>query len=249
VGAAGGALFAAGPGVVTCGEGPVTTETSSGEFTLPEATVKLELNCGDLRIDLSDGSSWAAVTGVNEEDPPRLDATSGSLDLRSAGGSIPFRSQRQDWALTLGRDVVYQVSAALNSGDSTLNLAGASFSRIDLNPNAGAVTLELAGSEVGDLQVSLNAGSLSITADSESDISGAINVNAGAVDLCVPDGTALRITVDSSVAFAHNLEESDLVQADDTFTTEGFDAAAHHINLTLEGNAASFSLNPEDGCE
>jgi hypothetical protein len=249
VGVAGGALLAAGPGTVACGDGPSTTETSGGEFTVPEATVDLDLNCGDLRVALTDGAGWQAVTGVNDDDPPQLNAMEGSLDIRSNGGSVPFRRERQDWGITLGRDVAYEISASLNAADATFDLGGGSFGRIGLDPNAGSVDLDLTGAEVADLRVSLNAGSLSVTADTETDIGGVINVNAGSVNLCVPDGTALRIGVDSSVAFAHDLDESGLVQTDDTYTSDGFESADNRIELRLEGNAASFDLNPEDGCE
>ena len=248
VGFLGGALFAAGPGVVGCGDSPGASETSGGEFTLPEATVQLEMNCGDLRVALDDGTGWEAITAINEEDRPELEASAGSLDLRSEGGSFPFRRERQDWSLTLGRDVTYELEATLNATDATLDLAGGSFGRLAVDPNAGSIELDLSGAEVGDLRVSVNAGALSVTADSETDVDGAIHVNAGEVKLCVPDGTGLRISVNANVTFGHNLEESDLIQADDTFTSEGFDAAAHKIELRLEGNAASFDLNPEDGC-
>ena len=59
VGIAGGAAFTAGPGVVSCGDGPATSETSSGDFTEAQATVGLDLNCGDLDVAMADGSSLA----------------------------------------------------------------------------------------------------------------------------------------------------------------------------------------------
>src|ERR671918_1678944 len=152
VGVAGGALLAAGPGTVACGDGPSTTETSGGEFTVPEATVDLDLNCGDLRVALTDGAGWQAVTGVNDDDPPQLNAMEGSLDIRSNGGSVPFRRERQDWGITLGRDVAYEISASLNAADATFDLGGGSFGRIGLDPNAGSVDLDLTGAEVADLR-------------------------------------------------------------------------------------------------
>ena len=249
VGAAGGAAFTVGPGVVSCGDGPESTETASGEFTLPEATVHLELNCGDLEMGMADGSGWLAATGVNADDPTQLEADGGSLDLRSEGGSIPFRSERQEWALTLGRDVVYHVSGSLNAADSRFDFARGTFGLIELDPNAGSVVMDLTGAEVADLRVSLNAGSLSILADAETDLSGLITVNAGSVDVCTATGAAVRFTVNANVTFAHDLDESGLNQSGETFTSDGFATAARKIDLRLEGNAASFDLNPEDGCE
>jgi hypothetical protein len=247
VGAAGGAAFTAGPGVVSCGDGPASFETSSGDFTETQATVDLDLNCGDLTVGMADGRSWEAVTGINEDDPPQLEANGGSLELRSEGGGFPFRRERQDWTVTLGREVVYELSASVNAADSSLNLAGGRFGAVNLDPNAGSVDIDLSGAEVGELRVSLNAGSLSLTADAETDLTGAVSVNAGSVELCAPEG-ALRITVSGTLT-ANDLDESTLIESGDTFTGEAFATASHTIDLVLEGNAASFSLNPEDGCE
>ena len=247
VGVAGGAAFTAGPGVVSCGDGPASFETSSGEFTEAEASVHLDLNCGDLAVAMADGSSWEAITGENEDDPPQLEADGGSLELRAEGGGWPFRRERQEWTVALGREIVYDLSASLNAADSTLDLSGGSFGTLDLDPNAGSVDIDVSGADVGELRVSLNAGSVSLTADEETDLIGAVNVNAGRVELCAP-GEALRITV-SGTATANDLDESTLVRSGDTYTGAAFATAASTIDLTLEGNAASFSLNPEDGCE
>ena len=70
------------------------------------------------------------------------------------------------------------------------------------------------------------------------------------MDLCVPGSGAgdlgLQITVQDSVAFSHNLDDSGFAQSGDTFTSPGFAEAAHTIVLTVQGNAASFTLNPDD---
>lgn len=249
VGVAGGAAFSVGPGIVSCGDGPLSTETATGEFTQPNVSVRLELNCGELDVGLADGTGWLAVTGTSADEPPDLESNDGSLALRSEGGTVPFRSERHEWALTLGRDVAYDVSASLNAADSRFDFASGSFSSISLDPNAGSVFLDLTGAEVGDFSVSLNAGSLSLLTDAETDLIGVLSVNAGSIDFCAPEGTAVRFTVDANVTFAHDLDDSGLSQSGDTFTTDGFVNAAHQVDLRLEGNAASFDFNPEDGCE
>jgi hypothetical protein len=248
VGIAGGAALAIGPGVVSCGDPPTTSETASGAFTQPQASVTLDLSCGNAHVRLGDGTAWQAVIGTNEDDPAQLDASDGSLELRSEGGTFPFRRERQDWDVTLGRELVYDISASVNGAQATLDMADGVFSGIALDPNAASVTLDLSGSEAGDLRVSLNGGSLAIAADDETDLVGDITVNGGAVNLCVPDGTAMRVTVEGNLV-GHDLDETDLIETDDTFTSEGFDDAEHQIDLLVEGNAASFDLNPEDGCE
>ena len=248
VGTAGGAAFTAGPGVMGCGDGPSSTETSGGEFTAEEAAVNLDLNCGDLDVAMGDGTGWQAVVGTNAEDRAELAADGVSLRLSSEGGSFPFRRARQEWALTLGGDVTYDLSGSLNAADSRFDLTGGRFNRISLDPNAGSMEMDLTGAAVGDFDVSLNAGSFSLVTDAQTDLSGVIRVNAGSVNLCAPVDTGLRLAVQANVTFSHDLDESGLSQSGDTYTSASFGTAEHRIDLRLEGNAASFDLNPEDGC-
>jgi hypothetical protein len=261
VGIAGGAVIAVGPGIVSCGGEPGATHTARGDFTRQvqegvrfwrtAAAVDLELSCGSLDVTMADGTSWEAITSTNEDEDgvPVVEAASGSLGLSSGSEGFPFSRDRQEWALSLGREVAYDLSASLNAAESTLNLAGGTFGSLSLNPNAGSLDLDLSGARVADLDVSLNAGSVSIVADAGTDLAGAIGSNAGSIDFCTPAGTALRFTVDANLTFSHDLDESGLVQSGDTFTSPGFETAEHQIDLRLEGNAASFNLNPEEGCE
>lgn len=248
VGIAGGALMSVGPAFAGCVDAPENTETSGGEFTLPEATVHLELDCGNLEVAMADGAGWEAVTGISEADPVQLEASNGSLDIRSEEGGFPFSRDRQDWDVALGREVAYDISATINAADSTFDLAGGSFARIAIDPNAGSVDVDLSGAEVRELRLQLNAGSLNVVTDADTDLSGIITANAGSVDFCAPDGAALRFMVNANVTFSHDLDESGLEENGDTFTSPGFEGAEHHIDIRLEGNAASFDLNPEDGC-
>ena len=238
-----------GPGVVGCGGEPGATQTSGGDFTVPEATVELDLSCGSLEVTMADGIAWEAVTAMNEDGAPSIEASGGSLELRSDSHGFPFTRDRQKWALSLGRDMTYDVSASLNAADSTLDLSDGVFSRLALKPNAGSVIINLSGAHVVDLDVSLNAGSASIVIDADTELAGVIGSNAGSIDFCAPADTALRFTVDANLTFSHNLDESDLNESGNTFTSSGFESAEHRIDLRLEGNAASFELNPEEGCQ
>lgn len=252
VGIAGGAVIAVGPGVVSCGGEPGTPQTSGGDFTLPQATVELDLSCGSVDIAMADGTSWQAITSTGEDDEdgvPLLEAAGGSLELRSDGDGFSFSRDRQEWDLSLGLDVTYDLSASLNAAESSLNLAGGTFAGLSLNPNAGSLDIDLSGASVSDLDVSLNAGSVSIVTDAATDLAGTIGSNAGSIDFCAPAGAALRFTVDANLTFSHDLDESGLEQSGDTFSSPAFDTAEHQIDLRLEGNATSFNLNPEEGCE
>jgi hypothetical protein len=251
VGFAGGAAIAAGAGgfLGTCGQVQGAQETSSGDFSSTTASVDLTLNCGDLTLGLADGSAWEAVTTAGGDQHVSLEADSGSLIMRSNNGGFPFRDDRQDWTVTLGRDVDYDLSLTLNATDSRVSLDGGQFSSVRADPNAGSLDINLSGSEVRELDLHVNAGSLSVLTDADTQLAGSIGVNAGSVDLCTDPEAGLRITVDANVTFAHNLDDSGLQKSGEgTYTSETFESAARTIDLELEGNAASFTLNPEEGC-
>jgi hypothetical protein len=255
VGIAGGTLIAVGPGVVSCGGEPVSPNTFDGDFELPKATVELELSCGSLDVALADGTSWVAVGSTVNDGPPVIESSVGALHIRSGSEGLPFGRDRQKWTLSLGRETSYDLSASLNAVDSNLHLANGTFDSLALNPNAGSLHIDFSGADVTDLDVSLNAGSMSIVADEGTDLVGTISANAGSIDFCAPmtaqrfEGAALRFTVDANLTFSHNLDESGLEQSGDSFTTPGFETAVRRIDLRLEGNASSFTLNPEEGCE
>jgi hypothetical protein len=246
VGAAGGALIAVGPSVASCSGDTTTSRTASGTFDGPGTTVQLELTCGSLDLSMADGAGWRADTRVDGDRQPIQEGGPNLLSLRSGERGLPFRNERQDWTVELGRDVTYDFDATLNAAESAIDAGGGRFDVLHLTANAGSTRLLVPGASVPDFEAQLNAGSLTVEADQTTDLSGRIGANAGSIDLCVPDGVGLQITVQSSVAFSHNLGDSGLEQSGDTFTSAEFATAAHTIVLTVQGNAASFTLNPED---
>jgi hypothetical protein len=248
VGAAGGIVISVGPGLGDCSGQPGSPETSGGTFSEAQATVGLELTCGSLALSMADGSAWQADTSIDQGQQPSLEAGAGSLEIRSGGRGLPFDRGRQAWAITLGNEPSYRLTATLNAADAVIDASGGTFERLALTPNASSVHLELAASQVADLDVQLNAGSLTIVADAETDLAGQLDSNAGSINFCVPDGVGLLITVGSNMAFSHNLDESSLTKSGETFTSDGFDGAAHKIVLRIQGNAASFEMNPEESC-
>jgi hypothetical protein len=255
LGVVAGALVSVGPAFGGCGGDPPAADqlsTESGDFS-GDATVTLDFNCGELEAAMTDGSGWETRTGSSGDDQPRVTADGSSLEVRSATDGFSFWDDagRQLWQIELGRDVTYDLTVSPNAGDIDLDLSGGRFSELDVNPNAGAITMNLAGATAEDFSLDMNAGSTDITADAESRIIGRIGMNAGAVDLCVPADVPMRFDVEG-VAFGHNLDDDEhgLEQSgDDTWTTPGFSEADAVIDLRIEGNAASFNLNPEGGCE
>ena len=248
VGAAGGALISVGPGFASCGGAEQSgLTTRDGAFGGDNASVELDLNCGTVEVALTEGSIWRVAASQSDGEEARIEATDASLAVSSPDSGFLGGEQRME--IGLGLDVSYALSIDVNAASTTLDLGGGSFSELSVDPNAGSLALDLRGSSVAALSIDLNAGSASFQVDGDTDLDGTVGVNAGSVELCTDPDTAVRFTVEENLTFSHDLDESDLARNGDTWASANFEAADRRIDLRLEGNAASFSFNPEGGCE
>ncbi len=250
LGVAGGALISSGPGsFIGCGgEDPTILDETGEPFDARTAEVELNFNCGSLDVAMTDGSGWNARTGVSGGREVRVNADGTSLRVDSAESGGFNVGGRQLWQIDLGSEVTYDLSVHVNAADARLILAGGSFSAFSLDPNAADLDVDLSGAEVEVLEISMNAGSAHIQTDADTALAGTLHMNAGSLTLCTPTNAALRFTVDANLTFSHNLDERDMTESDDTWTSDEFEGAGRRIDLRLEGNAASFELNPEGGC-
>jgi len=249
VGAAGGVLISVGPVFAGCGgPDPTSTQTGEGEFTGESASVDLDFSCGTLQVSMTRGAGWRVESARDEAGHEvRLEATGNSLSISSPDRGLTDREER--WHVSLGEDVTYALTIDVNAATSTLNLAGGAFTELSIDPNAGSLMVDLRGTTVESLDLSMNAGSATLLVDTLTDLGGSIGMNAGSLELCAGPETAMRITIQENLTLSHDLDETDLAQSGDSWTSDGFETAEHKTDLRLEGNAASFSLNPEGGCE
>ncbi len=248
IGAAGGALIAVGPGVAACGGAqPTSLSTETGRFG-DAASVTLDFSCGTLVVGTTDGDQWSVASGRQGGDPARITAGSDRLHVESSRNDRWWGGGRQHWIVGLPVQTSYQLSVAPNAADTTIDLGGGQFTSVSLNPNAGSLTLDLTGAEVDELDISLNAGSAVVFIGEGRSMDASMSVNAGSIEVCTKDGVALQVTVDANVTFSTNLDDSGLDQAGDTWSTPGYGDAADRVHIDVEGNAASFTLNPEGGC-
>lgn len=248
VGAAGGALISVGPGVASCGgPEPTSLETREGAFAGDTASVDLDFSCGTLQVSLTDGAGWRVASGVSDGGQARIEATDDSLAVSSPDRG--FMAGEQRWEIGLGSHVTYELSLDVNAATSNLDLAGGNFTEVSIDPNAGSLNLDLSGASVESFSIDMNAGSATIQVDDAAQLDGTIGMNAGSLELCAGADAALRFTVEDNLAFSHDLDDSDLARSGDTWTSAGFETAERRIDLRLDGNAASFSLDPEEGCQ
>jgi hypothetical protein len=248
LGVAGGALVTTGVSINCGGNLPTDLQTQKGSFTGSDASVLLDFNCGRLDVSTVSGSDWEARTGVTGNRDIRLSSDADSLTIRSPEGGFGWNEGRQRWEVDLGSEVTYDLDINGNAADGTFDLAGGSFSRLNIDPNAISMTVILDGASVSDFGLSMNAGSAKFRTDADTDLAGSIDMNAGSIDFCTAPGAAVRFRVDANITFSHNLDDSNLGRSGDTWRSDNFEGADHVIDLTLSGNAASFTLNPQGGC-
>jgi hypothetical protein len=221
------------------------TVSEEGSFgTDPE--VDLDLNCGELTVTTAAGSGWS-VEAHHAGDPPRIEADGEGLRVESPDtfAFFGFGEAEQSWDVTLPTETTLDLSVDANAASSRLELGGASLSRLEVEANAGDVDVALTGALVDELSVDANAGSISIEVDDATTLTGSVEMNAGSLELCAPDGVGLAITVsDDNPSFSHNLDELGLARDGEIWRAGSGDA----ITLNVEGNAASFTINPDGGC-
>jgi hypothetical protein len=250
-----GSLLAAGvtgfPGEF-CGqaERAVSFPSQSGAL-FEDAEVELDLDCGDVTVTTRPGPGWSVEGEDRTPGGPEIRSDEALLVVRSADGErgpLDLTGRHTTWRVALPTDPRLGLHADVNAGSATFDLAGASLDVVDLETNAGSATVDLSGARaVDEIVIEMNAGSLGLTLPATSS-HGSITANAGSVKVCVPEGVAVRLETDDSVLSSFDYGDQGLLQDGDTWSSPDFDTAAQRIDLVTEGNAASFTLNPEEGC-
>jgi hypothetical protein len=215
--------------------------TRAGTFSSP-ASVELAASCGDTDVTVTPGAAWAVDAG-HRGAAPALNASSASLVMRSADGS-----GRQDWDVSLPAVMLGSLDVTSNAGTTTIDVSGTTLSRLDLSLNAGEAVVLATGTSIADLDVNVNAGRARITLGGP--VSGDLEVNAGTIELCVPPDAALQLEVGDDFAFDTDLAVQGLTKAEtedeDVWRRPG--TGGPTMTLSVDGNAASFRLDPAGGC-
>ena len=232
---------------IGCGGEPTESVTAEGSFAT-DGEVELDFSCGELVVSTRAGTAWSVIARHGSDEVPEIDSDTESLRVSAEGGGfIGLTDSRQAWDVVLPQDASFTLTVDSNAASSRLDLDDADLSTLAIDANAGEIDLALPGAEVRELSIDANAGSVSIEADEVTLLDGSIEMNAGSLELCAPDNLAIAITIEGeNVTFSHNLDERGLSRQGDTWSSGDGRAA---LRLDVNGNAASFTLNPEGGCE
>ena len=222
------------------GRSGAANEDRAGTFTSP-ATVDLELNCGEVQITTQNGTGWALHANVAGPHPI-VTAAQDRLEVRSPGSGARY----QVWALQLSLAVLGDIDLQANAGSGTVDLSGARLASLIADINAFDLTVNAGGATIDRIDLTTNAGRSRLILGSGS-VTGSLSVNAGAIELCVPAGSQLRIRLTDQLTLAHNLDDRGLLKSGGTWTRSGGDPASL-IDLSVDGAAATFTLDPDGGC-
>jgi hypothetical protein len=236
--ASGGISFGSVAGCVgPVGDAAVTDQ--NGTFA-GQGSVTIDLDCGSVDLATEPGDAWR-VHAEYVGDEPRIDSSPAALAVRTPDFA---GLHRQDWTVAVGANALRDIDFDVNAGSATAVLAGATLARFTIDMNAGDLLLDGTGATIDRLDLSVNAGRLRVTLEGAS--RGELSANAGAIELCVPPDAALRLDVEEQLTFVTNLSNQGLSKDGETWTRSG---TGPQIDLAVEGNAASFTLDPEGGCK
>jgi len=238
--ASGGAMVGS---IGTCGLPNDTDQhiDRTGSFGAP-AVVALDLRCGSVQLATDSGSDWSVAAGYRGLEPI-IAGSSDRLDVRDLEQD---QVRRDEWVISTPAELLRELDVTTNAASGTFVLDDSRPELVQVQANAGDITIDAGNASVGRLHLQLNAGRTRITLG-RAPTTGSISVNAGAIDLCVPSDVGLRLSVNEQLTFVTNLADRGLQQSGSVWTRAGA-AGAPIIDLAIDGNVASLTLDPNGGC-
>ncbi|HET7702030.1 MAG TPA: hypothetical protein VFK35_01410 [Candidatus Limnocylindrales bacterium] len=206
------------------------------------AAIRLDLRCGSVAVTTETGSDWR-IDAVYRKTAPIIDATTSRLAVRAPDDRA---EQHQQWRIDLPAAMIGTMAVNASAASATVDLPGAHVAELVADVNAGDLRIDASAGSLDEVDLTMNAGRIRLALGATA-IRGRLSINAGAIDLCVPDGMSLRFQVNDQLTFAHNLGSRGLTRSGNTWRLDA-PGGAQAVDLSIEGNAASLTLNPGGGC-
>jgi hypothetical protein len=221
-----------------------------GTFSGDAPTIHLELDCATLILGGGSGDDWSVEADEDTADEIQVESGDDQLTIRTDDDETFATGDRRHLEVTVPRDTGASLGVSVNAADTDLDLSDGAWSQVDFSGNAMATRIDLSGAEAEDVSVTLNAGSAKIQLGEGTTLNSPMRLgaNAGSMEVCAPAGIGLEIAMGEDVTVGHNLDAEGLSEDNGVWRTDGFEDADTQIEIEFEGNAASFTLNPEGGC-
>ena len=251
LGAMAGGLVGSGVGLdINCGGKEAGTPFGRESGELPDGSrVTVRFQCGDLAVDTTPGSSWTVEGASEDGSPPTIGRDGDGITVEAADDrSFGFSGVRERWDITVPTDPTIDLDVELNAGAGRLTLPGAHLASVDVTVNAGSLRIDLRDvAAASTIDGTVNAGSAVIWLPQRA-LQGDLTVNAGSLSICAPGDVGLRLATGDNPLSSNNFDDEGLVRSGDAWETPGFATAPIRIELDVQANAGSMSLNPRQTC-
>ncbi|HYL41248.1 MAG TPA: hypothetical protein VET90_08070 [Candidatus Binatus sp.] len=237
------------PAINGCGGGTAQAFATQSGTLGSSGGLNVEFDCGTLNVSSIGGSGWQLTGNDGNGTPPDVSTAGDHVTIRTAGATGGFFNRgKVVWNLAVPQAPTLDLGLTLNAGDGNVDLSGATVASLNVTVNAGSLDAKLGSAAASNaVNMTVNAGSATLGSGATSGTMN-LSLNAGSLEVCVPGGSAARVTWHGTLA-SHDLDSLGLVKVDDhTWTTQGFAAAAPHYELDVNANAGSFSLKLGGSC-
>lgn len=211
--------------------------------------VNVDVSCASFSGSSGGVSDWT-VNGSADQ-APVVTADAAQIDMRSSSTArVPFVSRGETWAASLPAQLG-MAYFKFNASSATLNLGPGAMDLFSLDVNAGDADVDLSRVDLshGPINATLNAASASVILPSSgTGATGTIHVNAASLELCASPSLALSINNDGTLS-SDNFGDAGLSKNGNTWTTAGYSAAGPHVDLDLNANVSSISLDRSGECQ
>ena len=141
-----GGLLSTGVGAISTGacgsdSGTVAFPTSNGTLGGSSGTVELQIDCGNVTVEVGAGTAWQVEGKDADGVGPDIESDDRTLSVKSRdrNGAFWVFGKRDTWRVTVPDTPRLDIDLQLNAGTATVNLAGAALGALDLELNAGSV--------------------------------------------------------------------------------------------------------------
>lgn len=220
--------------------------TQSGTFAGSSAEVDVAFACSDVVIAMTPGTGWmVSTTGLTKDEVEVESGPDRLVVSRASGGA--FSDQGQDARVQVDLPTTPELGLSLDvsAGSANADLAGARLSGLSLSVNAGDAVARMTEAVVAGLSISINAGSADVTLPA-AEFGGSASVNAGSLVMCVPEGSALRVT--SSAALGSVEYGPGFSNQGDAWVTPAWASSGQGSEMSLSVNLGSAEIRI-GGCQ